>query len=430
MHRVRQSPARLFARCTLLVLAFLSLQRSAAAADETMYLKKPPSVLSNPETYIQGGVLTYANARKLVKVAFPDQDPNDPDFYCAIHVLEWGADTSTIEQSHWYAYRGAGSSASYGGRWSPARFTGTRLYGTGALAVLYVHVNVPASTIADATSELTRKIPAAARGAEPIKKLLPQGGQPSADVQSARGQALASIDNYVVERNYLAISYQIDVVKKLPAPVQNLTDALGMLQGAAAEGLSVALDKRVALYAADTFEIHHMPSDITISGKLTVGPDIAAKTIELGKQTYDNEGLYYWDVSLGIPISSVTQLDFETSGGQVFAKQVDSAQLLALANVFIRPVDTKNVKFQLVPSPIVGLALSKKPLTKVLVGLSIGLNKVQVFGGRQWTEVKKAPVAGAAAADAAAGGTQYQQDWVAGINVPVRQVIDFLKAKK
>src|SRR4029453_12481547 len=91
-------------------------------------------------------------------------------------------------------------------------------------------------------------------------------------------------------------------------------------------------------------------------------------------------------------------------------------------------MDTKNVKFHLVPSPIVGVALSKKPLKKVLVGLSLGLNRVQVYGGRQWSQIELPPTQDPA--QTAAGSIKYQQDWVWGINVPVRQVIDFLKAKK
>jgi hypothetical protein len=398
------------------------------AADQTEHLKKPPAVLVDPGSYIDSvsGKLSYERAAALVRMAFDKEETNSPDFYCAIHVVRWGDDASVVDKSNWYIYRGRGGRASYGGRWSPARFAGTRIYGSDRLAVLYVHVNVPALTRAAALKELA---PKAAAGIT-AESLIPANRDAAESVTSSRQQFLRSIGDYIVERAYTKIHYQIDVVKKLPAPIQNLQDAIGMVQGALAEQSLLTLTERVGLYAGDIYDIHHVPSDITITGQLINATPLESTTLELGKQTYDNEGLYYWDVSLGIPVTSVTQLDFEASGGQVFAKEVDSTQLMALMNIFWRPMDTKNVKFALIPSPIVGVALAKKPLTKILAGLSIGLNKVQVYGGYQWSQIEKAPVEAEGVTAPTEDTTEYQGDWVIGINVPVRQVIDFLKAKK
>jgi hypothetical protein len=409
------------------------------AADQTEHLKKTPTVLADPGDYIDStsGRLSYERAAALVKVAFPDElDTNSPDFYCAIHVVRWGADATSVDKSYWYIYRGRGGRTSYGGRWTPARFEGTRIYGTDRLAVLYVHVNVPAVTRAAALKELA---PTIARGLPKpggagdytLEDLLPENSNPAEAVKSSRGQQhLRLIGTHIVESSYTNVHYQIDVVKKLPSPIQNLHDAIGMVQAAATEQPFVTLTERVGLYAGDIYDIHHVPSDVTITGQLIDASPLESKTLELGKQTYDNEGLYYWDVSLGIPVTSVTQLDFEASGGQVFAKEIDSTQLMALMNIFWRPMDTKNVTLALVPSPIVGVALSKKPLNKILVGLSMGLNKVQVYGGRQWSQIEKAPVAAEEVTAPTTNTTEYQANWVVGINVPVRQVIDFLKAKK
>jgi len=398
------------------------------AADQTEHLKKPPAVLVDPGSYIDSasGKLSYERAAALVRMAFDKEETNSPDFYCAIHVVRWGDDSTVVDKSNWYIYRGRGGRASYGGRWSPARFAGTRIYGSDRLAVLYVHVNVPALTRAAALKELA---PKAAAGVT-AESLLPANRDAAESVMSSRQQFLRSIGDYIVERAYTKIHYQIDVIKKLPAPIQNLQDAIGMVQGALAEQSLLTLTERVGLYAGDIYDIHHVPSDITITGQLINATPLESTTLELGKQTYDNEGLYYWDVSLGIPVRSVTQLDFEASGGQVFAKEVDSTQLMALMNIFWRPMDTKNVKFALIPSPIVGVALAKKPLTKILAGLSIGLNKVQVYGGYQWSQIEKAPVEAEEVTAPTEDTTEYQGNWVVGINVPVRQVIDFLKAKK
>jgi hypothetical protein len=417
-----------------LILCFWSAA-SVDAADQTERLSTPPAVLLDAKEYFgSGATLSYENAAILVRAAFPKQDTTSDDFYCVIHVLQWGDDTSTIEQSHWYLYRGRGTRSSYGGRWTAARFEESRIFGTDRLALLYVHLNVPAVAKVAAQKELDTQLAGGVpkptgEGNFTRAELLPDKGDASIDLKSARGEPLRVTGDYVVEATYTNISYQIDVVKKLPAPIQNLQDALGILQAQTASAPFVTLSDRVALYARNVYDIRHVPSDITISGKLTTAAALA-KTVDLGRQTYDNEGLYYWDISLGIPVQSMSQLEFETSGGQVFAKEVDTMQLLMMANIYWWPVDTKNTKLLLLPRPVVGVALDKKPLKKILVGLSVGLNKVQVYGGRLWSQVDKAPTPDGSATPPTEDTTEYKSDWTFGINASVRQVIDFLKAKK
>jgi hypothetical protein len=417
-----------------LVLSVLSCG-VARAADQTEYLRKPPSVLAKPEQYLDigSGQLPYDRAAALMRHVFPTEETSLADFYCVVHVLRWGDDHTIIDKSNWFVYRGRGTRTSYAGRWTPALFEGSRVYGTDRLAVLYLHVNVPAITRTAAAQEVAPQLANLKKldgSSMTLADLLPDVGDPSPDLKSSRSRLLRAVGSHLVEASYTGAIYQIDVVKKLPAPIQNLQDALGMVQGAAASQPFVTLSDEVVLYAGDVYDIRHVPSDVTVTGKLAGTGPLDSKGFELGKQAFDNEGLYHWDVSLGIPTKSVTQLDFQTSGGEVFAKEVDSAQLLALLNVFWRPVDTKSTKLLLVPSPVVGFALSKKPLNKLLLGLSIGLNRVQVYGGRQWSQIEKPPLPAGAVTAPEEDTTEYRGDWVFGINVPVRQVIDFLKAKK
>lgn len=412
--------------------AVLLLADVAAAADQIEQLTKVPEVLMTPENYVSvtKGDMTVTGARNLFSAVFPQEDVESPDFYGVIHVLVWGDDTSKIEQSRWYIYRGRGNRASYGGTWTAQRFRGSRIFGTDRLALLYLHVNVPAAARVDAEAELAPQLAKAAKpgvAALSVTDLLPANAEPATTVRSSRRQALRRLGSYIVETAYTRISYRLEVTKKLPAPIQNLQDALGILEAAAPAEPFVTLKQRVGLYAGQVYDILHVPSDITVSGEFA--PTLDTKK-DLGKQTYDNEGLYYWDVSLAIPIRSIKQLNFETSGGDVFAKEVDKAQLMGLVNFFWRPIDTKNAKLLLSPSPIIGVALSTNPLEKVLVGLSLGLTRVQVYGGRQWTQVDKPPVPVESAAPPDAKTREYKADWMFGINVPVRQVVDFLKNKK
>jgi hypothetical protein len=382
------------------------------AADQTEYLKKAPLVLP-PTVGIANPSATYDQIRGLMAVAFPNAgaDIDSPDFYCVVHVLEWGDSLNSVSGSKWYVYRGRGGQATPGGPWSIERFRGTRILGSDRLRVAYVHLNVPA----EPTNTQV--------GVNALAAIKDKGS-----ALSSRNSPLVQIGSHLVERDHVGVTYQIDVVKKLPAPIQNLSDALGLLQSAAA---GVQLSSHVALYAADTFDIAHVPSDITIGGKAKWGPPAAPTITDLGKQTFDNEGLYAWDISLGIPLRSVKELDFEASGGQVFAKEVERTQLMLFLNLFIKPVDTKNVRFLAFPRPVVGVALSKKPLERLFVGASMGLNKVQVFAGAQWSQIKDAPEPGSDATPQPTSRMKYSDPtFMMGINVPVRQVADFLKAKK
>jgi hypothetical protein len=400
----------------LLFAAMLALCLHAQpllAADQTEHLKDPPKVL--PSTVdISGPDVNYEQVRTFMTMAFPGATVDSPDFYCVVHILNWGAndqDPSKVVGSRWYVYRGRGNATTPGGTWTTERFRGTRIYGADRVRLAYVHLNVPAEP--ETAVERSR---------------LDKIGKDNSLVSSNK-RMLGRVGSFVVEKDFLGVSYQIDVVKKLPAPIQSLYDALGMLQ---AEQLldGLKLTQKIALYAAGTYDIAHVPSDITIAGTLTYGTALEKKTTDLGKQTYDNEGLYRWDISLGIPLRSVKELNFETSGGDVFVKEVERTKLMMFLNIYVRPVDTKNVRFIAFPRPVVGLALSKKPLERIFVGGSIGLNKVQVFAGRQWSQVETAPEPASAATSDQTKAVKYEDNWMFGINVPVRQVVDFLKAKK
>ena len=135
-----------------------------------------------------------------------------------------------------------------------------------------------------------------------------------------------------------------------------------------------------------------------------------------------------------MPVNTVKQLDFNAEGGTVFAKQVDKQNLYALLNVFFRPVDTKNLRSQVTPHPIVGMAISKRPLDRVLIGGALGLTKVQVFAALLLNRVQSPQTLteGSAATNAQLSTDlrfRYERKFQAGINVPVRQVVDYLKKK-
>jgi hypothetical protein len=281
-------------------------------------------------------------------------------------------------------------------------------------------------------SELLKQVTAlAAPLADPQKAIidaLTPDANGAVTALSTRGESLTRVGDYLVETKYLGVVYQIDVTKKLPAPVQNLSDALGLLQTAAAAPLTIST-RPGAVWNGKIFDILHVPSDVTVTGKLVIGPDVAQQTVSLGNNTYDNEGLYYWDVSLGIPIRTIKEVNYKDASQFVFAKDVDRQKLLLLFDVFVRPVDTKSLQTRLLPFPVVGMSLSKRPLNTLMAGLSIGLNRVSILGGARWDRLEPAAVQ-TDTATRDESDVHYKRSWQLVLNIPVRQVADYFKNKK
>ena len=215
----------------------------------------------------------------------------------------------------------------------------------------------------------------------------------------------------------------MDIAKKTPAPLANLGALAGIAQAEAPER-DVS---EIGVWGGRIMEVRHVPSDLTV--RLVTQSGITQ--VEAAKQTYDNEGRYAWDVSVAMPVTKLDQLKFDFENGVVTAKKIEKQGLIAVFNLFPRPIDTKGVRPSLVPHALVGVALSKKPLDTILVAAGIGINKVQVFAGVAFTTTEDGNgiKGGEAATEAAARQIRrkYDAKFIAGLNISVRQVVQALK---
>jgi len=139
--------------------------------------------------------------------------------------------------------------------------------------------------------------------------------------------------------------------------------------------------------------IRKLPSDIIVSGgAYAPGPAVASdqKPAATFNQTYDDEGFAFWDVSIGIPVKGVSEVQY-SSDGTVQAKTVSRVNAYGMAHLYPYPVDLKG-DYPWLPSIVGGLALSGKPLNKPFVGLAMGAKKplpirVNVFAGIVFNKV-------------------------------------------
>lgn len=410
-------------RLVATLTAVFAFQAAAVlAADQTEHLSRKPTPLIDPSGRLDvaGATLTRDQARSLISQAIPGAPVDNDNFYCLIHVLRWGADNSHVDKSNWFVYRNPDS-------WSAESFRGSRIYGSDRVAVLYIHVNVP---MARNDAALQRGLLVQAKddaelvanqtNADPVTGLI--------TATSVRGRPLAVVGDAYVEADYIGVDYQIDVAKKLPAPVQNLTSVLGLLQAASAATLTMETTPG-ALMAGQIYDIAAVPSDITVTGTLTAGPSISPQTVALGTKTFDDEGRYFWDVSVGLPLKSVTDVNLDSTDPALLPKSIDRQNLFAVLNIFFVPVDTKDVQRRLIPHLVVGVAIAKRPLDKVLVGGSVGLSFAEVFAGWRWDRTPRTDPSSATGTTIDAS-SPYARSVVVGLNVPVRTITDYFKRGK
>jgi hypothetical protein len=238
-----------------------------------------------------------------------------------------------------------------------------------------------------------------------------------ADFKAFRIYGSHNVALLYIQLNHLRtnkIVYKVEVTKKLPAPVQNL---LMLLQIPRAAVPSVE-----DVWGGQVFSIDYVPSDVAVRSMV---PGSDGETLqEMAKQTYDDEGRYYWDVSISVPVKSINELQYNSENGTVTSTQISRQNIYAFLNIFPIPVDTKGTHF-VYPQFLVGLPLSGKPLDRPFVGGGWGLNKVQVFAGVVFNKVSVPSQSPSTTLQ-----TRRQAKLMFGLNVPVRQIVDTLKSKK
>lgn len=394
----------------------------------------------------------------------------------------------TSKADQWYLYRSAKSH--YGDpKWTYEKFTGQRIYGASSVYFLFLHRNAKAITLQHATQQVGCMIQIAKGGRtdkcsddkknQDTKADLEKSGlanalnqlpdgisdeQISSAINSGKLANLSgtlanlslcesgSLDHFQwsgaggISSTYTRIRYEAAVVKRTPANVENLKIILGLLfggvQASAAEScLKIAAND--VLWGAGKIDNIGLPSDISIAGYSVKDADKPVQEADRsGSQigntgSYNDEQLYWWDASIGIPVHKIKDLQYSDSDNVVTATQVDKQSAYAMFNLMIRPVDLSNPGDNVWPRILVGFPLSSSPWDKLFAGGAIGLplkpfKNFQFFAGA--TFMRNSQPTTLAAGDSATNA-QLLNDlrikttpkFTFGINVPVKSVIDKLK---
>jgi len=342
-------------------------------------------------------------AERLVQTTI-GKDPSKTA-YTIIHIFDYSPGTKRPDA--WYLFRS--KDASYGDRrWNFERFTGQRIYGSNTVSFLFVHLNVKAVKQEDANET---------------------------------GQLLEWFGEWGVPSAYANVHYECAVVKRTPANVANFLDILkvfGVTKLAAEKA-----EKEVILWGAGRIQQIGLPSNITIAGySVAAGETLtsAERSAKLlgSNGAYNDEQLYWWDVSIGIPVNKFKDLQYSASDNTVVASEVDKQSAYAMFNFMPYPVDVSDHKSNVFPRFLLGFPFSGSPWDRLFIGGGLGiplkpLKNFQIFAGVILDHTKQ-PATPTLTAGSPTNNAQLQNDlkiqvrpqFTFGISVPVKSVLDKL----
>jgi hypothetical protein len=157
--------------------------------------------------------------------------------------------------------------------------------------------------------------------------------------------------------------------------------------------------------------------------------------------TVDDEDLYHWDVSFGVPFRTITSLTFNQSSGSgtsVVPKSVTQLNAYAFFDVYPIAADIKSPPLISLPHVMVGLPISGKVFNKPIFGAGEGVNlkkisflsflplQFQFFGGIVYNkEFRQIP--GTTGSANVVGHRVWNGTY--GVEIPVSQFKGLLKKK-
>jgi hypothetical protein len=229
---------------------------------------------------------------------------------------------------------------------------------------------------------------------------------------------------YVVHSEQFRVLYKAEISGKLPHAISDLASLLfPSAQARTATGVTTV---PVAVWGGEVMYVEPIPSDISVTGARLPAPIslVEVSPAELGKKTIDNEGRYWWDISAGVPLKGIKELNFDSATQSIAPKEVSRQSLLAFFNVFPKKLDTKADRQGIVPVVLVGIAIAERPLDRIVFAGGLGINKIQFFAGTAYTN-KQFP--GETPGNVV---TARRTNFIFGLNIPVRQAVSYLKTSK
>lgn len=289
-----------------------------------------------------------------------------------LHVVKW-KDKTHLKPAHqrWYVFEpGRRDTGSFTFQSKQQEFQRTRIYGKKLLYIIGLYLsegNLQDPPDSGPPFDVRYEITETRKERQFVKDFMTLLG-----IVFAAGsrEADPQLGFYLVANDEL--QYSTSDIKITASVKKQKAQASTRVQPAAAWGRPTLLP--VALGTAQR------EPDRTTPARSTGGTE-DADYVQLGTQTYDNEGLSHFGLGFAVPLNSYRDISFEETDTVIRPREVKRENVYAMLGIYIPGADTKNTKLRWLPHPIIGMPIKKQPLRQTMAGLAAGFKWVDVFAG-------------------------------------------------
>lgn len=188
------------------------------------------------------------------------------------------------------------------------------------------------------------------------------------------------------------MAYQDTMNHRTPTSLQDLEDALTLFKALVKPPGAAAPVAPPAPVYKDFWTwgrlLVNTPANIAITAGIakpgsspSTTKDITA--LEKTPAQFDDNGFYHWDISVGVPITSYTQLQNvkPESGTIPVPANVDRRNLILVGDFYVKPADLEGTRISYIPYVVGGISFASKPLHNVMAGAGIGPTTAGLYVG-------------------------------------------------
>jgi hypothetical protein len=256
--------------------------------------------------------------------SLPNNITSDKNFYCLIHVVYFSTDSSAASHpptSTFYLYHA-------GDPWAATGLSQSRIFGSSSFYLMTIAVNYPPTSDDAATSFQTN------------------------------------------------MKYEFAVTHRVAANIQNILNVFSGYDSSHTRGATHAV---ASVWGWSRLDRVYVPSDITVTSEFSTDDGKSFSALDKAPFQIDDEGLYLWDVSLGVPITSYKQVQFQNNLAS--PTTIDQRNLMVLVDVYFKRRDLSGSNFSPYPYAVGGVAFASKPLQQAFGGLGWGPAIANVYIG-------------------------------------------------
>ncbi|HEV3482098.1 MAG TPA: hypothetical protein VGR97_07190 [Candidatus Acidoferrales bacterium] len=230
-----------------------------------------------------------------------------------------------------------------------------------------------------------------------------------------------------------SMRYTLDSKSKIPAYLDHFVGLLQLFGMGTSGGGGGEAKVEKGFWDATSFDTYYVPSDITFTPEIV--PDDGSNTVTLTSKTFDNEGRYHTDFSVGVPIRKISELSFVSSSNTIVAAKVQKQDLFAFFNYYPKAFDIKSSAWDKYPHVLGGVALASQPLKKVIIGAGYGPIYAHFYAGLliHTYQLPKGSSCGSTPTSSQLMGATLTNhtcaEFSVGLNVAVGAIADALKSK-